>query len=152
MFSLKDYFFEVQLILNIFIITAIAALAFLYLKLSVRKNSSQLVQKIEYLCKNLNTLVEESEKSSDIIYKKIEEFKLLYDKNIAEIEKKTADLDVVISKLEGQENIKGALDEKDKYSKIKSLIREGHDTASIAKILDITKGEVELIHNILKQS
>jgi hypothetical protein len=151
LFTLKDYFFEIQILINIFIFTAIIILVFLYLKTSASKKKNPLVEKIEYLCKNLKILIDQSERSSDIIQKKIEEFKALYDKIIVEMEKKTSDLDDIVNKLERNENISDKLKEKDKYSKIKNLLNEGHSIDEIAKMLKINKGEVELIHNIIKK-
>jgi predicted transcriptional regulator len=148
MLSLKESFFEIQLLLNILMITAIVILAFLYLKVSSAKKKNPLVEKIEYLCKNLKVLIEKSEQSSDKIQEKIEGFKILYDKNITEVEKKSSNLRDVISKLESNDNIKDKLQEKDDSVKIKNLLNEGHAVDDIAQMLKISKGEVELISKL----
>jgi len=67
LFSLKDYFFELQLIINVFVVTAVIILAFFYLKISSSKSNTRLLEKIEYLCKNLQSLVDQSENSYDNI-------------------------------------------------------------------------------------
>lgn len=152
MFSLKDYFFEVQFLFNIFTVSAIVILAVLYIKLAAEQKSDKLVEKIEYLCKNLKVLVEQSENSSDIIKRNIDEFKNLYDRNIAEIEKKASDIAEIMDKIERNENISDKLGDRDKYSKIKTMLNEGHSIDDIAKILKINKGEVELINNIIKKT
>ncbi|MFC1854999.1 hypothetical protein ACFL2A_00465 [Thermodesulfobacteriota bacterium] len=145
MLSFKEYLFEIQLLLNIFMITAIVILAFLYLKLSSNKKKMPFIEKIEYLCKNLKVLIDESEQTSDTIQGKVDEFKSIYDKSISEIEQKLSDINAVMQKLESNEKLKGELKDKDQHSRIKILLQEGHDVDSISNMLRISKGEVELI-------
>jgi len=146
MFSLREYLIEIQILLDIFMITAIVILAFLYLKISVKKKDNPMVAKIEYLCKNLKVLLEESDQSSELIQGKINEFKSLYERNLTEIDKRATDINDVVSKLEVNENIKEKFKEKDNYTKIKNMLDEGHTIDDISKLLKINKGEIELIY------
>ncbi len=148
MFSLREYLIEIQILLDIFMITAIVILAFLYLKISVKKKQNPLVAKIEYLCKNLKVLLEESDQSSEIIQKRIDDFKCLYEKNLSEIEKRATDINEIITKLELNDNIKERFKEKDNYTKIKKMLDDGYNIDDIAKMLKISKGEVELISKL----
>lgn len=146
MFSLNEYLVEIQILIDLFLITAVVALSFLYLKLSVKKKKNPLVAKIEYLCKNLQVLLEESDQSSETIHNRIEDFKRLYERNMSEIERRATDLNEIISKLELQDNIKEQFKEKDNYIKIKGLIDEGHSIDDISRMLKINKGEIELMY------
>ncbi len=150
MFILENYSFEIQLLIDIFLVSAIVVLMFLYIKLSSSKKNSQLLSKIEYLCKNLKILVEKSEESSDLIQRKVDEFRLLYDKQIAEIERKSADLNEIVNRLEKEKGVASKLYEKDKYANVKSLLSDGHSVKTISHMLKINKGEVELIHKLVK--
>lgn len=145
MFSLKEGFFEIQLIVNIFMATAVVILILLYLKLSAAKKKNPIIEKIEYLCKNLKVLLEESEKTSENIETKVEEFKMLYDKNIVEVENKISVLNGLIDKIESNKDISGELKELDIHKKVRNLLNEGYSVDEVCKMLKISKGEVELI-------
>jgi predicted transcriptional regulator len=132
--------------------TGIIVLFFLYLKISSKKKNNHLVEKIEYLCKNLKVLLQESENSTDKIQGRIEDFKSLYDKNLLEIEHRIADLNDIAGKLEKSEGVKDMLEEKDHYKKIKNLLNEGHTVENISEMLKISKGEVELISKLKNQA